>query len=110
MTACSKPQSRIIAKVGDVSISEEEFKDEMRIQSQKYDLDTLSQPANMAQFKKNVLNLLIEEAILLNEANRLHISFDSETLNKIISASEVVFDSKNKDNTLEDNKTPKQNG
>jgi peptidyl-prolyl cis-trans isomerase C len=80
IAGCSGDNSPIVANVNSIPIKSSSLEREMILESGKYDPATLSIDANFNEFRKQALDKLIQESILLEEANALNIAASKEEL------------------------------
>ncbi len=80
---CSeKPAEKIVATAGGTPIGESRLREEIAFEGSKYDPEMVSTKGNFEQLKAQVLEKLVQEAILLNEAAKLGISATADELKK----------------------------
>lgn len=83
LISCSRFRGTVVATVDGEKITAAELKDEMRMEYGKYDPALLSQSTNFDEFRRQALEKLVQEKILLAEAKRQGITPTKEDLGKI---------------------------
>lgn len=78
--ACSRREGVLIATVGSTKITAQELVDEMKIESSSYDPAILDSKVNFEEFRRQALERLVQEAILVDEAKRKHITVTDEEI------------------------------
>ncbi len=87
LAACSK-QDKIAARVDGFEIRQTDLQNALKIEKQNYDPLLLKVEENKQSFKKSVLNKLIQEAILINEAKKNGLNVTKADLAKIAKVSD----------------------
>jgi peptidyl-prolyl cis-trans isomerase C len=77
-SACSRTSGRTVAMVDGQRISAQELVAEMKMERGMYDPALLSDDANFTQFRRQALDRLIQEALLLREAERAGVTLTAE--------------------------------
>lgn len=93
-SSCSRQSGVVIAKIDGTDVTDEYLRQRMMMEGQKYDRSLLVQKGNFEEFRRQVLDKLIQEAILLNEANRLKIEADDDELKKALKLQSGGLDQK----------------
>lgn len=82
-SGCSKLRNPIVATVNNEPITAAELRAKMGMERSKFDPTLLAQEGNFLEFRKQALEKLIQEKILLTEARRLGIAPTQEELKNI---------------------------
>ena len=80
IAGCSSDNSPTVAKVNSTPIKASSLQREMTLESGKYDPATLSIEINFNEFRKQALDKLVQESILLEEAKSLGITTSKQEL------------------------------
>jgi len=79
VSSCSKSADLVVAEVDGRKITASQLRSKMAIEASKFDHAELTVPANLKAFRKQTLEVLIEESVLLAEALKKNIEVkDSE--------------------------------
>ncbi len=80
LTACSRQSGIVVATVDGSKITAQDLLDEMKIESGSYDTAILDSKVNFEEFRRQALERLVQEAILIDEAKRLRVAASDEEL------------------------------
>ncbi|MFA4874016.1 MAG: SurA N-terminal domain-containing protein [bacterium] len=78
--ACSRKGSLVVATVDGTKITAQDLLEEMKMESTSYDSAILDTKANFEEFRRQALERLVQEAILVDEARRLKVAASDEEL------------------------------
>lgn len=82
-TGCSKLNDAVVATVDGEKITASELREMMRMERGKFDPALLKQESNFAEFRKQALEKLAQEKMLLAEARRLGIKASRQELKEL---------------------------
>ena len=103
--ACAKtPDESVLAQVDNEKIRVKDFMQAFTEQSENYGTDILKNPEGSLMIKKKILNGLIEERILLQEAFKKNLMLNSEEEKSILKKLQSGYSQGELERTLQDKK------